>query len=37
MMTIRPAAERGETQIDWLDSKHSFSFADYYEIGRAHV
>jgi redox-sensitive bicupin YhaK (pirin superfamily) len=31
MMTIRPAAERGETQIDWLDSKHSFSFADYYD------
>ena len=31
MMTIRPAAERGETQIDWLDSKHSFSFGHYYD------
>jgi len=31
MITVRPAAERGETQIDWLDSKHSFSFAEYYD------
>ncbi len=31
MITVRPAAQRGETQIDWLDSKHSFSFADYYD------
>ncbi len=31
MITIRPAAQRGETQFDWLDSKHSFSFADYYD------
>ena len=31
MITLRPAAERGETRTDWLDSKHSFSFADYYD------
>lgn len=29
MMTIRPAAERGRTRIDWLDSRHSFSFGHY--------
>jgi quercetin 2,3-dioxygenase len=29
MVTLRPAAERGRTQIDWLDSRHSFSFGDY--------
>lgn len=26
---IRDAASRGETQIGWLDSKHSFSFGSY--------
>ncbi len=29
MMTIRPAAERGATKMDWLDSRHSFSFNRY--------
>ena len=29
MVTLRPAAERGRTQIDWLDSRHSFSFGDF--------
>src|SRR5258708_34798131 len=29
MMQIRQAAERGQTRIDWLDSRHSFSFGDY--------
>jgi quercetin 2,3-dioxygenase len=29
MMTIHPAAARGRTRIDWLDSRHSFSFGDY--------
>lgn len=31
MITIRSAAERGATRIGWLDSKHSFSFGDYYD------
>jgi redox-sensitive bicupin YhaK (pirin superfamily) len=29
MITVRPAAARGITRIDWLDSRHSFSFAEY--------
>jgi quercetin 2,3-dioxygenase len=31
MITIRKSAERGATKIDWLDSRHSFSFGDYYD------
>jgi quercetin 2,3-dioxygenase len=31
MMTLRPAQERGRTALDWLDSRHSFSFGDYYD------
>jgi redox-sensitive bicupin YhaK (pirin superfamily) len=31
MITIRPAAERGRTEIDWLDSRHSFSFGEYFD------
>ncbi len=31
MMHVRPSAERGQTRIDWLQSWHSFSFADYYD------
>ena len=31
MFTIRPKDERGKTQSDWLDSSHSFSFAQYYD------
>ncbi|HVC37280.1 MAG TPA: pirin family protein [Gammaproteobacteria bacterium] len=28
-MIIRPAAERGRSRRNWLDSRHSFSFGDY--------
>ena len=28
---VRPAAERFHTEIDWLDSRHTFSFGDYYD------
>lgn len=31
MLTVRPAATRGRTSIDWLDSWHSFSFGDYHD------
>src|SRR4051794_6577697 len=31
MMTIRPAAQRGGGDHGWLDTKHTFSFADYHD------
>src|SRR5712671_2262985 len=31
MIVRRPANERGVTHIGWLDSRHSFSFSDYYD------
>src|SRR5919199_2665695 len=31
MMTIRPAGARGRTALRWLDSRHTFSFNDYYD------
>ena len=31
MQQIRPAAERGHSQLSWLNSYHSFSFGDYYD------
>jgi redox-sensitive bicupin YhaK (pirin superfamily) len=31
MIVKRAAEERGRTRISWLDSRHSFSFGDYYD------
>lgn len=31
MKTIRKANERGVSQFEWLDSRHSFSFGGYYD------
>lgn len=34
MLNILKSGERGTTLIDWLDSKHSFSFGSYYDPKR---
>lgn len=31
MLTVRHAADRGVARFGWLDSRHSFSFGDYYD------
>lgn len=31
MITVRKSADRGRTKIDWLDSRHTFSFGEYYD------
>ena len=31
MITIRPAQERGTANFGWLDSRHTFSFGNYYD------
>jgi redox-sensitive bicupin YhaK (pirin superfamily) len=31
MITLRPAAERGHTLMGWLDSRHTFSFGEYFD------
>ncbi len=33
---IRRASDRGVSTTEWLDSKHSFSFADYYDPSNTH-
>src|ERR1700722_20220297 len=29
MMTLRKSEDRGKTRLDWLHSRHTFSFGDY--------
>ena len=31
MIKLRRSSDRGHTQLDWLDSRHTFSFGDYYD------
>ncbi|MGA0201026.1 MAG: pirin family protein [Prochlorotrichaceae cyanobacterium] len=31
MIQVRAASDRGVAQFDWLDSRHSFSFGNYYD------
>ncbi|MFZ5791672.1 MAG: pirin family protein [Pseudomonadota bacterium] len=31
MLTIRPSEARGRARFDWLDSRHSFSFGQYFD------
>jgi len=31
MLRVRRSEERGRSELDWLDSRHTFSFADYHD------
>jgi hypothetical protein len=31
MITVRPSEARGRADFGWLDSRHSFSYGEYYD------
>jgi len=31
VIVVRPSTERGRTRLDWLDSRHTFSFGGYFD------
>lgn len=31
MLSVRPSDARGHSQLDWLDSRHTFSFDQYHD------
>jgi redox-sensitive bicupin YhaK (pirin superfamily) len=35
-LDVRPAATRARTQVDWLDSRHSFSFGQHWDPANTH-
>lgn len=35
MIIVYPAVERGRTKLGWLDSRHTFSFGDYFDPDRS--
>jgi redox-sensitive bicupin YhaK (pirin superfamily) len=40
MITLRRTIDRGSTKLSWLDSRHTFSFGDYYDpkhMGFSHL
>jgi redox-sensitive bicupin YhaK (pirin superfamily) len=40
MIKLRCSADRGQTKLDWLDSRHTFSFGDFYDpqqMGFSHL
>ena len=40
MLMLRRAEDRGATKLRWLDSRHTFSFGDYYDrqhMGFSHL
>jgi redox-sensitive bicupin YhaK (pirin superfamily) len=40
LIELRQSDDRGRTKLSWLDSRHTFSFGDYYDpqnMGFSHL